>query len=95
MYQAFCLCIHSCCPRFHSFPLHVSINAAIFAGVFFISRCIFQSLQMGCTDHEAARILIDYFKLPITVDDYINFTSEGYVKHFPSSKLMPGMFLIL
>ena len=50
---------------------------------------------MGCTDHEAARILIDYFKLPITVDDYINFTSEGYVKHFPSSKLMPGMFITL
>jgi len=49
-----------------------------------------KSMQMGHTDRESGQILIDYFKLPITVEDYCNFTAEGYVKYFPASELMPG-----
>lgn len=45
---------------------------------------------MGRTEHESAQVLIDYFKMPITVDDYVKFTEEGYIKHFPSSALLPG-----
>ncbi|XP_067948864.1 pseudouridine-5'-phosphatase-like [Watersipora subatra] len=46
--------------------------------------------QMGRTERESAQVLIDYFQLPITVDDYVAFTEKGYIEHFPSSKLLPG-----
>lgn len=45
---------------------------------------------MGATEEESAQILIDYFKLPITVEDYVTRTKTGYEKHFPDSQLLPG-----
>lgn len=45
---------------------------------------------MGRTEHESGQILIDYFKLPISVEDYVKMTHVGYTEQFPSSELLPG-----
>ena len=49
---------------------------------------------MGRTERESAQVLIDYFKLPITVDDYVEATEIGYVQHFPEAKLLPGKYTV-
>lgn len=45
---------------------------------------------MGRSERESGQVLIDYFQLPITIDEYVIRTQEGYEKHFPNSELLPG-----
>jgi len=49
---------------------------------------------MGRSEPEAAKVLIDYFKLPITPDEYTQQNEAGYIKHFPECVLLPGESLL-
>lgn len=46
--------------------------------------------QMGKKEREAAQILIDILKMPLTVDEYITKLKAKLEEKLPSTKLMPG-----
>ena len=46
--------------------------------------------QMGRPTKEAAQVLIDYFNIPMTVEEYVNKLSILRPQYFPSARLMPG-----
>jgi len=49
-----------------------------------------KQLQMGRKSQEAARILLDYLHLPMSVDEYHSETRTILYELFPSAKLLPG-----
>jgi len=49
-----------------------------------------KQMQMGRRSQEAAQLLIDYLKLPITLDEYLLETRNILYELFPTAKLLPG-----
>jgi len=49
-----------------------------------------KQLQMGRRSQDAARVLVEHLKLPLSVDDYIIETRNILYELFPSAQLLPG-----
>ncbi|KAF6025857.1 HDHD1 [Bugula neritina] len=46
--------------------------------------------MMGTAEVDSTKLLIDHFNLPLSVEEVISLTHQGYVKYFPEAKLLPG-----
>jgi len=46
---------------------------------------------MGTAEVDSTKLLIDHFNLPLSVEEVISLTHQGYVKYFPEAKLLPGL----
>ncbi|CDS09706.1 hypothetical protein LRAMOSA02383 [Lichtheimia ramosa] len=51
----------------------------------------FKSKLMGRTGNESAAMVVDEYKLPMTVDEYIDITSQLHEERFPLVKPLPGV----